>query len=60
MIAMPNLGCVGYVVKVCTMLRLHRLVVNCLLGRGHVVALVGLWHNFYILSQLVWLKESKR
>ena len=33
-IAMPNLGCVGYVVKACIMLQLHRLVINCLLGRG--------------------------
>ena len=40
MIAVPNLGCVGYAVKACTMLRLHQLVVNCLLGRGHLVALV--------------------
>ena len=46
--AVPNLGCVGYVVKVCTMLRLHQLVVNCLLGCGHLVVLVGLWHNFCI------------
>ena len=59
-IAVPNLGCVGYVVKACTMLRLHRLVVNCLLGRGHLVALVGLWHNFCILSRLVWFKEGKK
>ena len=35
MIAVPNLGCVGYVVKACTVLQLHRLVVNCLLGCGH-------------------------
>ena len=33
-IAVPNLGCVGYVVKACIMLQLCRLVVNCLLGRG--------------------------
>ena len=59
MIAVPNLGCVGYVVKACTVLWLHRLVVNCLLGHGHLVALVGLWHNFCILSRLVRLKESK-
>ena len=59
-IAVPNLGCVGYVVKACIVLRLRRLVINCLLGHGHLVALVGLWHNFCILSQLVWLKESKR
>ena len=59
-IVVPNLGCVGYVVKVCTVLRLHQLVINCLLGRGHLVALVGLWHNFCILSQLVRLKECKR
>ena len=60
MIAVPNLECVEYVVKACTVLRLHRLVVNCLLGRGHLVALVGLWHNFCILSQLVQLKEGKK
>ena len=60
MIAVPNLGCVGYVVKVCTVLQLHRLVVNCLIGCGHLVVLVGLWHNFCILSQLVRLKECKR
>ena len=60
MIVVPNLGCVGHVVEVCIMLRLRRLVVNCLLGRGHLVALVGLWHNFCILSWLVRLKECKR
>ena len=59
-IAVPNLGCVGYVVKACTMLRLHWLVINCLLGCGHLVVLVGLWHNFCILSWLVQLKESKK
>ena len=59
-IVVPNLGCVGYVVGACTMLWLCQLVVNCLLGRGHLVALVGLWHNFCIFSQLVWLKECKR
>ena len=59
-IAVPNLGCVGYVVQACTVLRLHQLVINCLLGCGHLVALVGLWHNFCILSRLVRLKESKR
>ena len=47
-IAVPNLGCVGYVVKVCIVLQLYQLVVNCLLGRGHLVALVELWHNFCI------------
>ena len=60
MIAVPDLGCVGYVVKACIVLRLCRLVVNCLLGHGYLVALVGLWHNFCILSQLVRLKECKR
>ena len=35
MIAVPNLGCVGYVVKACIVLRLCRLVVSCLLSRGH-------------------------
>ena len=60
MIAVPNLGCVGYVVKECTVLRLHGLVINCLLGHGHLVALVGLWHNFCILSRLVWLKDIKK
>ena len=59
-IAVPNLGCVGYAVKVCIMLRLCPLVVNCLLGHGHLVALVGLWHNFCILSRLVRLKECKK
>ena len=59
-IAVPNLGCVGYVVKACIMLRLRRLVVNCLLSCGHLVALVGLWHNFCILSRLVQLKEYKK
>ena len=59
-IVMPNLGCVGYIVKACIVLRLHRLVVNCLLGCGHLVAFVGLWHNFCILSRLVQLKECKR
>ena len=59
-IAVPNLGCVGYVVKACIMLRLRRLVVNCLFSRGHLVALVELWHNFCILSRLVWLKECKK
>ena len=34
-IAVPILGCVGYVVKACTMLWLHWLVINCLLGRRH-------------------------
>ena len=46
MIAVPNLGCVGSVVKVCIVLKLCRLVVNCLLSHGDLVALVGLWHNF--------------
>ena len=59
-IAVPNLGCVGYVVEACIVLRLRRLVINCLLGHGYLVALVGLWHNFCILSRLVWLKECKR
>ena len=59
MIAVPNLGYVGYVVKACTVLQLHRLVVNCLLGRGHLVALVGLWHNFCILSWLVRFKRVR-
>ena len=40
MIAVPNLGCVGYVVKACFVLRLYQLVVNCLLGHGHLVASV--------------------
>ena len=59
-IVVPNLGCVGHVVEACIVLQLRQLVINCLLGRGHLVALVGLWHNFCILSQLVWLKECKR
>ena len=59
-IVVPNFGCVGYVVEASIVVRLHRLVVNCLLGRGHLVALVRLWQNFCILSQLVWLKECKR
>ena len=59
-IAVPNLGCVGYVVKACTMLRLRQLVINCLLGGGHLVALVELWHNFCSFSRLVQLKESKK
>ena len=59
-IAVPNLGCVGYVVMACIMLQLHQLVVNCLLGHGHLVTLVGLWHNFCILSQLVRLKECEK
>ena len=56
-IVVPNLGCVGYVVEACIVLQLRRLVINCLLGRGYLVALVGLWHNFCILSQPVWLKR---
>ena len=59
-IAVPNLGCVGYVVKACILLQLRQLVINCLLGCGHLVALVGLWHNFCILSRLVQLKECKK
>ena len=59
-IAVPNLGCVGYVVKAYIVLWLRQLVVNCLLCRGHLVALVGLWHNFCILSRLVRLKECKK
>ena len=59
MIAVPNLRCVRYVVKACIMLWLHQLVVNCLLGPGYLVALVGLWHNFCIMSWLVWLKRVK-
>ena len=50
MIAVHNLGCVGYIVKACIVLRLYRLVINCLLGRGHLVALAGLWHNFCIFE----------
>ena len=60
MIAVPNLGCVGFVVKACIVLRLRRLVINCLLGCGRLVVLVGLWHNFCILSRLVRLKECKK
>ena len=60
MIALPNLGIVGCVVKACTVLRLHRLVANYLLSCGRLVVLVGLWHNFCILSWLVWLKECRR
>ena len=59
-IAVPSLGCVGYVVKACTVLQLCWLVISCLLGHGHLVALVGLWHNFCILSWLVRLKECKK
>ena len=59
-IVVPNFGCVGYVVGACIILRLRQLVINCLLGHGHLVALAGLWHNFCILSRLVWLKECKR
>ena len=59
-ITLPNLGCVGYMVKACTVLRLHRLVINCLLSYRCLVVLVGLWHNFCILSRLVQLKECKR
>ena len=63
-ITLPNLGCVGSMVEVCTVLRLHRLVVNYLLSCGRLVGFfcfffVGLWHNFCILSQLVRLKECK-
>ena len=60
MIALPNLGCVGYVVKTCTVLWLHRLVVNYLLSCGHLVVLVGSWHNFCILSWLVQLLKGAR
>ena len=60
MIVVLNLVCVGYVVKACVLLRLCQLVINCLLSCGHLVALVGLWHNFCILSWLVRLKECKR
>ena len=28
MIDLPNLGCVGYIVRACAVLQLHRLVVN--------------------------------
>ena len=41
-IALPNLGSVGYMVKMCTVLWLHRLVVNYLLSCGCLVLLVGL------------------
>ena len=58
-ITLPNLGCVGYMVKACTVLRLHWLVVNYLLSCGRLVVFVGLWHNFCILSWLVWLKECR-
>ena len=59
-ITLPNLGCVGHMVKACTILWLHELVVNYFLSCGCLVVLVGLWHNFCILSQLVQLKECKR
>ena len=49
-IALPNLGSVGYVVKACTVLWLHQLVVNYLLSCGCLVVLVGLWHNFCIFE----------
>ena len=32
----------------------------CLLNYGLTLGLVGLWHDFGILSQLVWLKENKK
>ena len=41
MIAVLNLGCVGSVVKTCIVLQLCRLVVNCLLSRGGLVAFSG-------------------
>ena len=41
-IALPNLGSVGYMVKACTVLQLHRLVINYLLSCGRLVVLVGL------------------
>ena len=59
MIAVPNLGCVGYVVKACIVLWLHRLSLNAYWVMGILVALVGLWHNFCILSWFVQLKECK-
>ena len=59
MIAVPNLGCVGYVVMACIVLWLRRLSLTAYWVVGILVALVGLWHNFCILSRLVWLKECK-
>ena len=59
MIAVPNLRCVEYVVKACVVIRLHRLSLTAYWVVGILVALVGLWHNFCILSWLVWLKECK-
>ena len=59
-ITLSNLGCVGYMIEACTVLRLHWLVVNYLLSCGHLVVSVGLWHNFCILRWLVRLKECKR
>ena len=41
-IVVPNLGCVGYIVKACTVLRLRQLVINCLLGHGHLVSVCRL------------------
>ena len=46
MTVLQNLGFVGYLVRACTVLWLHRLVVNYLLSCGCWAFLVGLWHNF--------------
>ena len=59
MIAVPNLGCVGYVVKACIVLRLCWLSLTAYWVVGILVALVGLWHSFCILSGLVRLKDCK-
>ena len=41
-VVLPNLGGVGYVVKACTVLQLHRLIFNYLLSCGRLVVLVVL------------------
>ena len=60
MICVSNLGHVGLAVVEYLVLPLRRLVVNLLLRLWAFGGLVGLWHDFVFLSQLVRLTESKK
>ena len=58
-VSVPNLGYVGPEYTEYYMLHLCQLVVKLFTKVLGYLGLVGLWHDFCILSQVVWLKESK-
>ena len=52
MTTLPNLGCVGHMVKACTVLRLHRLVISYLLSYGFLVVFSG------VVAQLLYFEPA--